>query len=529
MSGFREECAVFGVYGSKQAALHVALGLHALQHRGQEATGIVSLDDTHMHSHRGMGHVGKHFDAHSDTLDKLIGTSAIGHNRYPTHGGSDTANIQPFTCHLTHRHAHFHPHGTRTDIGTPLLSSPDSKHKDKHEGNAFALAHNGNLRNADDLRHALTKQGIEFQTTSDTEVIIHLLGQAEGDSIATRLAGALEGVKGAYSLLALSDEGMIAVRDPLGIRPLVLGKLPGGTGKTNNTAWVVSSETCGFDIIGAEYVRDISPGEVLVIDKNGSHSFFPFAKHPHRFCVFEYIYFARPDSIIEHRHVYQMRKNIGKELAQESPIDADVIVPVPDSGVPAALGYAEESAIPFDLGIIRSHYVGRSFIQPTTENRQTSVKLKHSANRPSVDGKRIILVDDSIVRGTTSMRIVAMMREAGAKEVHMRIASPPTTHPCFYGVDTPDQDNLIAAQLDRNTTALAEYLNSDSVAFVSLDGLYRALGETKRNNALPQFCDACFSGEYPDAPNASKVPNAADAQTNQDSLLQHQQQPVVAE
>ncbi|MAJ35967.1 MAG: amidophosphoribosyltransferase [Candidatus Puniceispirillum sp. TMED52] len=458
---FQEECAVFGVYGSDEAAVHTALGLHALQHRGQEATGIISFDGDKYHSHRGFGHVGENFDAASGHLDKLVGYSAIGHNRYSTTGEPELRNIQPFFSELAF--------------------------------GGFALAHNGNLTNADRLRQSLVETGSLMQSTTDTEVIIHLVARSHQTDPALRLVDAMKQVEGAYSLVSLSPQGLIAMRDPHGVRPLVLGQI--------GDAYVVASETCGLDIIGADFIRDVKPGEMIIINEDGMTSSQPLAPQPSRFCVFEYIYFARPDSVMENQHVYGARKHIGHELARESHIDADVIVPVPDSGIPAALGYAEETHIPFDFGIIRNHYVGRTFIQPTDAGRQTGVKMKHNANSLSVSGKRVVIVDDSIVRGTTSIKIVNMIRDAGATEVHMRIASPPTTHPCFYGVDTPDRDKLIAASMD--TTAIAKHIGVDSLAFISIDGLYRALDETGRDPNAPQYCDACFTGDYPIEPRRS--------------------------
>ena len=459
---FREECGVFGVYGSEEAAVHTALGLHALQHRGQEAAGIVSMQGSEFHSHRGIGHVGENFDASSGHLDRLIGRAAIGHNRYSTTGQSDLQNIQPFFAELSF--------------------------------GGFTLAHNGNLTNAERLRQSLVETGSLMQGSTDTEVIIHLVARSHQPDPALRLIDAMKQIEGAYALVCLSPQGLIAMRDSHGIRPLCLGKIGG--------AYVVSSETCGLDIIGAEFIRDIAPGEMVVINGDGITSTQPLKTAPSRFCIFEYIYFSRPDSIVEGHHVYQARKHIGRELANESQVAADVIVPVPDSGVPAALGYAEASNIPFDFGIIRNHYVGRTFIQPTDAGRQAGVKMKHNANRHMVEGKRVVLVDDSIVRGTTSMKIANMMRQAGAREVHLRIASPPTMHPCFYGVDTPDREKLIAAQMD--VAEIAAHIGVDSLAFISLDGLYRALGERARDGASPQFCDACFTGDYPIAHDADK-------------------------
>jgi amidophosphoribosyltransferase len=451
-----EECAVFGVYGSPEASVVTALGLHALQHRGQEACGIVTFDGKNFHAHRGLGHVGENFSANSEHIDALVGHVAIGHNRYSTSGKTNAfLEIQPFSSQLAF--------------------------------GGFALAHNGNLTNAARLRASLVDTGSLFQSSSDTEIIVHLVARSHQESVTDRLIDALRQIEGAYSLVCVAKDMMIGVRDPLGVRPLVLGKHQDG--------FVLASETCALDIVGAEFIRDIEPGELVVIDKDGLHAHRPFNSKASKFCVFEYIYFARPDSVLEGRGVYQARKSIGTELARESNIDADIVIPVPDSGVPAALGYAQESGIPFELGIIRNHYVGRTFIQPTQKGRTDSVKLKHNANPEAVRGKRVILVDDSIVRGTTSRKIVAMIRAAGASEVHMRIASPPTTNPCFYGVDTPNKDQLIAAKMTVDEVACD--IGADSLAFITIDGLYRALGESNRNMESPQFCDACFTGEYP--------------------------------
>jgi amidophosphoribosyltransferase len=451
-----EECAVFGVFGSSEANVLTALGLHALQHRGQEACGIVTFDGKSFHAHRGLGHVGENFNANSEHMRVLQGHVGIGHNRYSTSGRSDAfLEIQPFSSQLAF--------------------------------GGFALAHNGNLTNAARLRASLVETGSLFQSSSDTEIIVHLVARSHQTSVKDRLVDALRQIEGAYSLVCVADDMLIGVRDPLGIRPLVLGARDG--------VHFLASETCALDIVGAEYVRDINPGEMVVITADGLKTYNPFNSKKSRFCVFEYIYFARPDSVLEGRGVYHSRKAIGAELARESTIEADIVVPVPDSGVPAALGFSEASGIPFDLGIIRNHYIGRTFIQPTQEGRTDSVKLKHNANPATVKGKRVILVDDSIVRGTTSRKIVNMVRAAGAKEVHMRIASPPTTNPCFYGVDTPDRDQLIAARL--SVEELGRDIGADSLAFISVDGLYRALGEANRDIDNPQFCDACFTGEYP--------------------------------
>ena len=453
--GFREECAVFGVYGSAEAHVLTALGLHALQHRGQEATGMVSFDGQNFNSHRGVGHVGENFNAGSPSLDALKGHAAIGHNRYSTTGLSEVRNIQPFLTELAF--------------------------------GQFAIAHNGNLINAGRLRASLVETGSLFQSTTDTEIIIHLTARSHHADPIERLKEALMQVSGAYALVSIIDDKLIGVRDPLGIRPLVLGQV--------GEAYILASETCALDIIGAQYIRDLAPGELVVIDKSGISSQMITAEKQSRFCIFEYIYFARPDSTLEGRSVYQARKEIGAELAKEAGVQADLVIPVPDSGVPAALGYAQASGIPFELGIIRNHYVGRTFIQPTEEGRTSGVMLKHNANQEIIAGKDVILVDDSIVRGTTSRKIVMMMRAAGARQVHMRIASPPTTDPCFYGVDTPDRDKLMAAQM--NIADMCSEIGADSLAFVSIDGLYRAMGEAGRNGDIPQFCDACFTGDYP--------------------------------
>ena len=455
---FQEECAVFGVFTTDHSAHHLtALGLHALQHRGQEATGMVSFNGKSFNHQRGFGHVGDNFNADSSEMAAMAGHLAIGHNRYSTTGQSEYRNIQPFLTELAF--------------------------------GEFALAHNGNLINAQRLRSSLVSAGSLFQSTTDTEVIIHLVARSHHKNPVRRLTEALMQIEGAYALVCAFDNQLIGVRDPLGIRPLVLGKLDQG-------GYVLASETCGLDIVGAEFVRDIKPGEIVIIDESGVQSSQPFAETGSRFCVFEYVYFARPDSVVEGRGVYATRKEIGKELAKESPVQADVVVPVPDSGVPAALGYAEESGIAFDLGIIRNHYIGRTFIQPTQAGRNQSVRMKHNANIATVKGKSVILIDDSIVRGTTSRKIVSMMREAGATEVHMRIASPPTISPCYYGVDTPDKEKLIASYMSADEIAVE--IGADSLAFISHDGLYRAMGfKDGRNASCPQFCDACFSEEYP--------------------------------
>ena len=453
--GFHEECAVFGVYGSAEAHVLTALGLHALQHRGQEATGMVSFNGQQFNSHRGVGHVGENFNAGSPSLDALKGHVAIGHNRYSTTGLSEVRNIQPFLTELAF--------------------------------GQFAIAHNGNLTNAGRLRASLVETGSLFQSTTDTEIIIHLTARSHHNDPIERLKEALMQVSGAYALVSIIDDKLIGVRDPLGIRPLILGQV--------GDAYILASETCALDIIGAEYIRDLAPGELVVIDKSGISSQMITTEKQSRFCIFEYIYFARPDSTLEGRSVYQARKAIGAELAKETAVQADLVIPVPDSGVPAALGYAQASGLPFELGIIRNHYVGRTFIQPTEAGRTSGVMMKHNANQEIIAGRDVILVDDSIVRGTTSRKIVMMMRAAGARKVHMRIASPPTTDPCFYGVDTPDRDKLMAAQM--NVADMCSEIGADSLAFISIDGLYRAMGEAGRNGDNPQFCDACFTGDYP--------------------------------
>jgi amidophosphoribosyltransferase len=460
-----EECGVFGVFGHDDAAALTALGLHALQHRGQEAAGIVSFDGERFTSERHMGLVGDVFGKNGHTA-KLNGHFAIGHVRYSTTGDSVSRNIQPMFADLA--------------------------------GGGLAIAHNGNLTNARTLRRELVREGAIFHSTSDTEVIIHLTARSEFQPIVDRIIDALKHVEGAYSLVALTSKKLIGVRDPYGVRPLVLGKLDG--------AWFLSSETCAFDIIGAEFVRDVAPGEMVVITHAGVESLKPFAPRPSRFCIFEYVYFARPDSLVDGHNVYDVRRNIGKELAIEAPAAADIVVPVPDSGTPAALGYAQESGIPFELGITRNHYIGRTFIEPSDPIRHLGVRLKHNPNRQLLKGKRVVLVDDSIVRGTTSKKIVQMVRDAGASEVHFRIASPPTTYSCFYGVDTPDREHLLASRM--NVEEMCRFIGADSLNFITLDGLYRAVGEAHREGAAPQFCDACFSGDYPIEPLEPDAENA---------------------
>jgi amidophosphoribosyltransferase len=450
-----EECGVFGIYGHPESAAMTALGLHALQHRGQEACGIVTWDGEDFHAHRALGLVDSTFND-PDVMGKLKGHVAIGHNRYSTTGGTFLRNVQPFFADLSF--------------------------------GGFAVAHNGNLTNARVLRTKLVNDGSLFQSTSDTEVILHLIALSKKESLTDKVMDALKSIHGAFSLVASAGGALFGVRDSLGIRPLVMGKL--------GEATVLASESCALDIIGAEYVRDVKPGEMVVIDDKGIRSYQPFATTGDRFCIFEYIYFARPDSQLAGKSVYDMRKNIGVQLAREAPCPgADVIVPVPDSGVPSAIGYAQESGIPFELGIIRNHYVGRTFIEPSDHIRHLGVKLKHNANKAHIKGKRVVLVDDSIVRGTTSKKIVEMVRAAGATEVHMRISSPPTTHSCFYGIDTPEQDQLMAHKF--STEEIARKIGVDSLAYISVDGLYRAVGAGARDQKTPQYCDACFTGDYP--------------------------------
>ncbi|WP_136161765.1 amidophosphoribosyltransferase [Sphingomonas flavalba] len=449
-----EECGIFGIWNAETASAMTALGLHALQHRGQEAAGITSWDGEHFHTHRAMGHVAGNFDR-DEVIRGLPGRVACGHVRYSTTGETALRNVQPLYADLA--------------------------------SGGFAVAHNGNISNALKLRRELVQRGSIFQSTSDTETIIHLVATSAYRTLLDKFIDALRQVEGAYSLICLTPEGLIACRDPLGIRPLVMGKL--------GDAIIFASETVALDVVGAEYVRAVDPGEIVIVTEGEVRSIRPFAPMNPRPCIFEHVYFSRPDSIVDGASVYTVRKAIGAQLATEAPVDADLVIPVPDSGVPAAIGYAQQSGIPFELGIIRSHYVGRTFIQPGDKVRHLGVKLKHNANRALIAGQRIVLIDDSIVRGTTSLKIVQMMRDAGAKEVHMRIASPPTRHSCFYGVDTPERAKLLAAKLD--VPGMNDYIHADSLAFVSIDGLYKALGQERRATVRPQFCDACFTGDYP--------------------------------
>ncbi len=459
----REECGVFGVVGVTDAANFVALGLHALQHRGQEAGGIVTHDpETGFNQARRMGLVRDNFTNQS-VMKTLPGSIGIGHVRYSTAGSKgQTAmrDVQPFFGEFS-------------------------------MGGA-AIAHNGNITNAMSLRRELIERGSIFQSSSDSECIIHLMARSMGRNIPDRMEEALRKVEGAFSIVAMTRTKLLGCRDPLGVRPLVLGKLGDG--------WALASETCALDIIGADFVREVEPGEMVVITaEKGVQSHFPFRPSRSRFCIFEHVYFSRPDSILGGRSVYETRENIGRELAKENPVDADLVCPVPDSGTPAAIGYALESGIPYAMGIIRNQYMGRTFIEPTEQIRNMGVRLKLNVNRALIKGKRVILVDDSVVRGTTSRKIKEMILDAGAAEVHFRIASPPTAWPCFYGVDTPQREKLLAATMSEDE--MREHLGVNSLKFISLDGLYRAVGEAGGRDAkTPAYCDACFSGEYPVAP-----------------------------
>ena len=450
----REECGVFGIFGHPDAAALTALGLHALQHRGQEAAGIVTFDGERFNSERRMGLVGDHFSSEK-IIDRLKGSQALGHVRYSTTGGTILRNVQPLFAELA--------------------------------AGGIAVAHNGNLTNGLTLRRELINQGAIYQSTSDTEAILHLVARSKKTRLIERYIDALRNLEGAYALVSLTNKKLIGARDPLGIRPLMLGEL--------NGAYILCSETVALDIIGAKFVREVENGEVVVISEDGVESLHPFPRQKPRPCIFEYIYFSRPDSILGGRSVYEVRKATGKQLALESPVDADVVVPIPDSGVPAALGYAQALGIPFELGIIRNHYVGRTFIEPAQHIRSLGVKLKHNANRAVVAGKRIVLVDDSVVRGTTSIKIVKMMYEAGAREVHMRIASPPIKFPDYYGIDTPEKDALLASS--HSLEEMRKFIGVDSLAFVSVDGIYKAAGYEGRDNSSPQFTDHCFTGDYP--------------------------------
>jgi amidophosphoribosyltransferase len=450
---FHDECAVMGVYGHPEAANMVYLGLYALQHRGQESCGIVTSDGKGLTSHRQMGLVADAFK--EDVIKRLEGANAIGHNRYSTTGQSHLKNAQPFVV--------------------------------EYSQGPIAISHNGNLVNGALLRDELEKSGSIFQSTTDTEVIVHLIATSKGSTSMGRIIEALARCRGAYSLLFLTLDKLIAARDPYGFRPLVLGKFPEGK---NRGAYVFASETCALDLIEAEFVRDVEPGEIISIGPDGLESLKPFPPSPHAKCIFEYIYFARPDSKLFGHNVYQVRKALGRQLARESPVDADLVTPVPDSGVPAAMGYSEESKIPLEFGLIRNHYVGRTFIEPQQTIRNFGVKIKLNAQRDVLKGKRVIVVDDSIVRGTTSRKIIRMLRDAGATEVHLRVSSPATIGPCYYGIDTPTRTELIAA--NNSTEEIRRYVEADTLAYLSNDGMYAYFDGKKQG-----FCDACFTGNYP--------------------------------
>ena len=454
MDRLREECGVFGIINNKDAAALTALGLHSLQHRGQEGCGIVTFDGSNFFIERRLGLVGDHFTK-GKVLEKLPGNCAIGHNRYSTSGNNSLKNVQPFFADL-------------------------------HEG-GLSIAHNGNLSNARHLRSELVKNGSIFQTTSDTETIVQLIAKSKRKKIIDKVIDALFKIQGGYALTILTDKKLIGIRDPYGIRPLVIGKL--------NKSYVLASETCALDIIGAAFVREVENGELVIITENGLQSIKPFPKMKERPCIFEYIYFARPDSIIKNVSVYEYRKKLGAMLAKETHIESDLIVPVPDSGVPAAIGYAEEIKKNIELGIIRNHYVGRTFIEPTQQIRSLGVKLKHSINKTLIKNKSLILIDDSLVRGTTSIKIIKMLFEFGAREVHLRIASPPIKYPDYYGVDTPSKDELLASKL--NLKEIKKLIGATSLEFLSIEGLYKSMGYKSRNSSYPQFADHCFTGDYP--------------------------------
>jgi len=457
MARLKEECGVFGIFNNKDAASLTALGLHALQHRGQEGCGIVTFDDKKFYAERRLGLVGDSFTK-GKILDRLPGDCAIGHNRYSTAGNNLIKNVQPFFADL-------------------------------HLG-GISIAHNGNLSNAINLRKELVKNGSIFQTTSDTETIVQLIAKSKRSKIIDKIIDALFKIQGGYALTILINKKLIGVRDPFGIRPLVIGKL--------NNSYVLASETCAFDIIGAKFVREVENGEVIIITEKGLESIKPFPKIKERPCIFEYIYFSRPDSIIKNTSFYEYRKRLGAELAKETHAESDLIVPVPDSGVPAAIGYSEEVKKNVQLGIIRNHYVGRTFIEPTQQIRSLGVKLKHNVNKSLIKNKSLILIDDSLVRGTTSVKIIKMLYEAGAKEVHLRIASPPIKYPDYYGVDTPNKNELLASK--NNLEQMRKIVNAKTLKFLSINGLYNAMGYEDRNSTYPQFTDHCFTGDYPIKP-----------------------------
>jgi len=457
MNKLREECGVFGIYNNKDAAALTALGLHALQHRGQEGCGIVTFDGNKFYTERRLGLVGDNFTK-GKVLKNLPGNCGIGHNRYSTAGNNLIVNVQPFFAQL-------------------------------HAG-GFSIAHNGNLSNAMHIRNKLVEEGSIFQTTSDTETIVQLIAKSKRPKIIDKIVDAIFKIQGGYALVILTDKKLIGIRDPYGIRPLVIGKL--------NNSYILASETCALDIIGAKFFREVENGEVVVISENGIESLKPFPKMKERPCIFEYIYFSRPDSIIKNVSVYEYRKKMGSNLAKESSLNADLIIPVPDSGVPAAIGYAEERKKNVELGIIRNHYVGRTFIEPTQQIRSLGVKLKHSINKTLIKNKSLVLIDDSLVRGTTSVKIIKMLYEAGAKEVHMKIASPPIKYPDYYGVDTPNKKELLASNFDLE--GMRKFTNATTIQFLSIDGLYKSMGFNKRNSSYPQFTDHCFTGDYPVKP-----------------------------
>ena len=469
----REECGVFGIYNHKDAATLTALGLHALQHRGQEACGINTFDGKHFYSVKRRGLVGDNFTS-KKIIDQLPGNAAIGHNRYSTTGLPIIRNIQPFFADL-------------------------------HLG-GISIAHNGNLTNAIHIRERMVKDGSIFQTTSDTETVVQLIAKSKRIKILDKIIDSIFQIQGGYAMVMLTNKKLIGIRDPFGIRPLVLGKL--------GDSYIFASETCALDIIGAELVREVENGEIIIINKDGIESVKPFPKQNPRPCIFEYIYFSRPDSIVGGKGVYEYRKNLGKQLAIESPSEVDIVSSVPDSGNPAAIGYSEQSKIKFDMGIIRNHYVGRTFIEPTQQIRQLGVKLKHNPNKALIKNKRLVLIDDSIVRGTTSKKIVSMLYDAGAKEVHMKISSPPIKYPDYYGIDTPNVEELLAA--NNSIEEMRKIIGVKTLSFLSIDGVYKALGHNKRDDKNPQFTDHCFTGDYPVKPMDLKNQND---KNNQLSLL----------
>ncbi|MDA7767730.1 amidophosphoribosyltransferase [Candidatus Pelagibacter sp.] len=468
----KEECGVFGISNSNDAAALTALGLHALQHRGQEGCGIVSFDGEKYHSEKRFGLVGDNFNKEK-VLKNLLGKYAIGHNRYSTTGENTLRNIQPFFA-------------------------------DTNAG-GIGVAHNGNLTNSVTLRNKLVEDGAIFYTTSDTETIVQLIAKSKRNNTVDKVIDAIFQIQGGYALVMLTQSTLIGVRDPYGIRPLIIGKI--------KDSYVLASETCALDIIGAKYVRDVENGEIVLIENNELKSFKPFPVRKVRPCVFEYIYFARPDSLLDGKSAYEHRKNFGIELAKENKIDADIVVPVPDSGNAAALGFAQHLKINFELGLIRNHYVGRTFIEPSQKIRSLGVKLKLNANQSTIKDKRIILIDDSLVRGTTSHKIVKMLYDAGAKEVHVKIACPEIRYPDFYGVDTPSKKELLAA--NKTNEEICEYIGAKSLDFLSLEGLYRAIGFKKRNDTYPQLTDHYFTGEYPVKP----IDELGDDKITQLSLL----------